>query len=126
MLARSLAAAAVAAASLAAAPSALGAISMPPPFPHEVIVFPERDFVAVDGWPANTGVRVDVLRNGVNVGTATWTTDAAGLAEINHPGGACWTGFTPDILPGDVVQAPADPNPANGDAPRLRPASGAQ
>src|SRR3954447_22575462 len=119
MLARSLVAVTAAVVSLVAAPSALAVISSPPAFPHEVTVFPERDFVAVDGWPANTGVRVDVLRNGVNVGTATWTTDAAGLAEINHPGGACWTGFTPDILPGDVVQATELANPANGDATRV-------
>src|SRR5437764_3446698 len=124
MFPRSLVAASLAAASLAvAAPSAPAAISMPPAFPHEVTVFPERDFVTVDGWPANTDVRVDVLRNGVNVGTATWRTDAAGLAEINHPGGACWTGFTPDILPGDVVQATELANPANGDATRVAPVS---
>src|SRR5437764_263987 len=122
MFPRSLVAASLAAASLAvAAPSAPAAISMPPAFPHEVTVFPERDFVTVDGWPANTDVRVDVLRNGVNVGTATWKTDAAGLAEINHPGGGCWTGFTPDILPGDVVQATEIANPANGDATRVAP-----
>ncbi|MBT2549123.1 Ig-like domain-containing protein, partial [Arthrobacter sp. ISL-65] len=26
-----------------------------------------------------------------------------GMAEVNHPGGGCWQGVTPDIRPGDVV-----------------------
>jgi hypothetical protein len=79
--------AAALAASLAVAAPAMGAISSPPAFPREVTVFPERDFVVVDGWPANQDVLIQVLRNGVVVGSATGTTDAAGLAEFNHPGG---------------------------------------
>jgi hypothetical protein len=97
--------AAAVAASLAVEAPALAAISSPPAFPREVTIFPERDFVVVDLWPANQPFRVEVLRNGVVIGTATGTTDADGLAEINHPGGFCWTGFTPDILPGDSVRA---------------------
>jgi large repetitive protein len=93
------------AASLAAESPALAAISSPPAFPREITVFPERDFAVVDLWPANQDFRMDVLRNGVVIGTAFGTTDAGGLAEVNHPGGFCWTGFTPDILPGDTVQA---------------------
>src|SRR3954454_20235840 len=91
----------IAAVSLAAllAPATASA-AFPPP-----TVFPERDFVAVEAWPANTPVRVEVVRNGVLVTTANSVTDADGLAEINHPGGACWNVFTPDILPGDVVRA---------------------
>src|SRR2546423_14479925 len=117
MLARSLAIATALAASLAAAPSALAAINTPPALPHDVTVFPMRDFVSVIENP-NTAIRVDVLRNGVNVGTATGTTDADGLLEVNHPGGVCWIGFTPDIMAGDVVQATEVANPANGDATR--------
>src|SRR4051812_2404546 len=97
--------AAALAASLAVAAPALGAISSPPAFPREVTVFPERDFAVVDGWPADQDFLLQVLRNGVVIGTATGTTDADGLAEVNHPGGFCWTGWTPDILPGDTVQA---------------------
>jgi hypothetical protein len=97
--------AAAVAASLVVAAPALGAISSPPAFPQEVTIFPERDFVVVDLWPANQDVLVQVLRNGVVIGSATAKTDGNGLAEINHPGGFCWTGFTPDILPGDTVQA---------------------
>src|SRR5256885_10318761 len=116
MFARCLAVATAFAAALAAAPPALAVISSPPAFPHEVTVFPQRDFVTVDGWPANTDVRVDVLRNGVNIGTAVGKTDATGLAEINHPGGFCWIGFTPDIMAGDVVQATRVDNPTVGDS----------
>src|SRR4051812_11572199 len=105
------------AASLAAAPSALAAISTPPALPHDVTVFPMRDFVSVIEDP-NTDIRVDVLRNGVNIGTATGTTGADGLLEVNHPGGVCWIGVTPDIMAGDVVQATEVANPANGDATR--------
>jgi hypothetical protein len=93
------------AAALAAESPALAAISSPPAFPREITVFPERDFAVVDLWPAHQDFRMDVLRNGVIIGTAFGTTDADGLAEVNHPGGFCWSAFTPDILPGDTVQA---------------------
>ena len=94
-----------AAAVFSAVQTAQAAVSSPPAFPREVTVFPERDFVVVDGWPGNTDFKIEVLRGGVVVGSALGTTDAAGLGEVNHPGGFCWTGFTPDILPGDVVRA---------------------
>src|SRR3712207_5740405 len=89
-----------------AAPAASAAVSSPPAFPQEVTVFPERDFAVVDGWPGNTDFKMEVLRGpgDVVVGTAFGTTDADGFAEVNHPGGFCWTGFTPDILPGDTVR----------------------
>src|SRR5947209_17329550 len=103
MLARTSAAICVLAAALASAPAALAVISSPPALPHDVTVFPERDFVSITVAP-NTADNVAVLRNGVTVGTASGTTDATGLLEVNHPGGMCWTGFTPDIRPGDVVQ----------------------
>src|SRR5205085_9060765 len=28
----------------------------------------------------------------------------AGIVEVNHPGGTCWFGTTPDIRPGDKVE----------------------
>jgi len=39
--------------------------------------------------------------------STTVTSDATGLAEVNHPGGACWTGTTPDMRPGDKVRITA-------------------
>jgi hypothetical protein len=35
--------------------------------------------------------------------SVTGTVGADGILEINHVGGSCWTGFTPDIRPGDTV-----------------------
>src|SRR3954462_10577217 len=45
-------------------PPAPASAAFPPP-----TVFPERDFIAVEYWPANTPVRVEVVRNGVLVTT---------------------------------------------------------
>ena len=28
----------------------------------------------------------------------------AGIVEVNHPGGGCWDGVTPDIRPGDIIR----------------------
>ena len=45
-------------------------------------------------------------------------TPGRGLVEINHPGGACWVGVTPDIRAGDVVRIT---NQVTGDGdPRSR------
>src|SRR5438477_1815001 len=82
---------------------ASAAVVSPPAPPHSIIVFPQRDFLSMVGDP-NTAVTVNLVRNGVVIGTASGTTDSAGVIEVNHPGGVCWTGFTPDILPQDVVQ----------------------
>ena len=45
-----------------------------------------------------------------------------GLVEVNHPGGACWFGQTPDIRPGDVVQIDivGGPNANTADATTVR------
>ena len=79
-----------------------------------ISVFHNIDFVATFGWPVGETVTVDVLRNGVVIGTETGPTfDAApdgGALEVNHgPLGApvdgdCWEGHTPDIRPGDLVR----------------------
>ena len=76
-----------------------------PPEVHSIGVFPERDFVSLEGFEANT-MTINVLRGGVTVGAAlNVTRNLDGLYEVNHPGGACWVGQTPDIRPGDVVRA---------------------
>ncbi|HET7195500.1 MAG TPA: chitobiase/beta-hexosaminidase C-terminal domain-containing protein [Nocardioides sp.] len=79
-------------------------IASPPVAPLEVVVFPERDFVVTEGGPGNTTLDFAIIRNGVTIGTASGTTDAAGLLEVNHPGGVCWQGVTPNIMAGDVLQ----------------------
>jgi Fibronectin type III domain/Chitobiase/beta-hexosaminidase C-terminal domain len=90
------------------------------------------DFVVLDfppdpndpsRYPANTNVRVDVLRGPENVvvGSTTQRLDNQGHLEINHVGGGqfgaggdCWgpstlnpnaPNVTPDILPGDTIQS---------------------
>jgi large repetitive protein len=85
-----------------------------PAQPLEVVVFPERDFVVTEGGPANLAVNFAIIRNGVTIGTASGTTDADGLLEVNHPGGVCWQGVTPNIRPGDVLRVTEQANPANG------------
>ena len=90
-------------------PSANAAV---PAFPDNIVVFPDRDFVTIEGYQDHLGetATVEVTRPGVGVVGSAQSVVAAGdvAFEINHPGGACWgagTGLnvTPDILPGDVV-----------------------
>ena len=107
-----LAAAAILALGVAAAS---GAVLEPPAAPHSIIAFPERDFVSATGYEdqKDTNVTVNVFRDGIIIGTAQHSVAAPdGLVEINHPGGGCWVGTTPDILPGDQVRI----TPASGDA----------
>jgi hypothetical protein len=76
------------------------------PLLKDVTVFPERDFVSIDGFPAGTELQV-VVRRGATatpvVGTARGTVGRGGVFEVNHPGGVCWSGQTPDIEPGDRI-----------------------
>src|SRR3954447_14169690 len=72
---------------------------------NQVIAFPERDFVSGDGFTAGAIVNYNVRHTNGSSYTASVRAGLDGLAEINHPGGACWTGTTPDIRAGDVVTA---------------------
>src|SRR3954447_3959622 len=83
-----------------------------PSFPDNVVVFPDRDFVTIEGYQDHIGevATVEVTRPGVGViGSAKGTVERGDVAfEINHPGGYCWgagTGLnvTPDIQAKDVV-----------------------
>lgn len=95
--------------SLFSIPAANAAV---PSFPDNLVVFPDRDFVTIEGYQDRIGqmATVQVRRPGVGVvGSAQSVVSAGDVAfEINHPGGVCWgagTGLrvTPDILPGDTV-----------------------
>ena len=45
------------------------------------------------------------MRGGNIIATSTpIVADSTGLAEVNHPGGACWEGMTPNIKPGDKIR----------------------
>lgn len=82
-----------------------------PTFPDNLVVFPDRDFITVEGYQDHIGetATVEVRRGGTVVGSAQGKVEAGDVAfEINHPGGYCWgagTGLnvTPDIQPGDHV-----------------------
>ena len=101
--------------------SAVG-INNPPVAPHSITSFPVRDFVSASGYAASDRPTVEVVRNGNVVGTATNlvplddpdTPGFDGIVEVNHPGGGCWQGFTPDIRANDVIRVLTAPG--TGDA----------
>ena len=88
-----------------------------PTFPDNIVVFPERDFVTVEGYQDHIGetALMEVTRPGIGVvGSARAVVAEGDVAfEVNHPGGACWgagTGLavTPDIQGGDIVSIKFD------------------
>lgn len=92
-----------------------------PAFPDNLVVFPNRDFIAVEGYQDHVGetATVEVTRPGVGVvGSAQGVVAEGDVAfEINHPGGYCWgagtnLNITPDIQPGDVVSIRFGDTPA--------------
>lgn len=77
----------------------------PPVSPHSLIGFPARDFISATGYTAGATYRFAVVRGGNIIATSTpVVADSTGLAEVNHPGGACWEGVTPNIKPGDKIR----------------------
>jgi hypothetical protein len=94
------------------------AVHEPPVAPIQIISFPARDFVSSSGFQASDTVDVQILRKEagalVLVSSTTWTPQDdpkatpgapfAGIVEVNHPGGACWDGTTPDMRAGDIVR----------------------
>src|SRR4051794_15830649 len=90
------------------------AAAVVPTAPDNLLVFPDRDFISVEGYANHAGEIATVtltrpsLGNKV-VGSAQARVSGGGVAfEINHPGGVRWGAgtslkVTPDILPGDVA-----------------------
>lgn len=84
-----------------------------PTFPNNIVVFPDRDFVSVEGYNdpfyAGQTALVEVTRGTTVIGSARAVISGTDVAfEVNHPGGVCWGAdtshqVTPDIRPGDVV-----------------------
>ena len=82
-----------------------------PTAPDNLLVFPNRDFITIEGYQSHAGevATIELTRAGKVVGSAQGTVSGGDVAfEVNHPGGVCWgagTGVnvTPDIVPGDVV-----------------------
>ena len=97
-----------------AAPSA-DCVSDPPaaaPTQVQIIAFPARDFTSASGYSEQDAtVAVEVIRNGFLISTANvipqddpTTPGFDGIVEVNHPGGGCWVGATPDLRTGDIVR----------------------
>jgi hypothetical protein len=98
-------------------------LNEPPAAPRIVGAFPERDFVSAEGYAPGQPVTINVLRklttlvsnaDGTTTAQDTFVTvgaaqnvpaNSSGIVEVNHIGGACWEGQTPDIRPGDIVRA---------------------
>ena len=90
---------------LSAAPQAQAAFT-PLPAPaggHNIFVLSSQDAITTQQSP-NAAVTVNVFRNGVQIATASGNADSTGLFQVNHPGGVCFAGSTPVLLPGDVAQ----------------------
>ena len=98
----------LAASMLVNVPAASAAV---PVFPDNVVVFPDRDFVSVEGFEGHGGqtATLEVIRAGTVMGSAKAVVSGTDVAfEVNHPGGVCWGAgttldVTPDIKAGDVV-----------------------
>lgn len=80
---------------------------------HQVILFPDRDFVSATGYAPGVPVSVTVTRGvpGTIVATATVTPADDlktpvfdGLVEVNHPGGGCWVAPGGGTPVGDILQ----------------------
>jgi hypothetical protein len=76
---------------------------------HVVAVLPATSGLELSGYQLGDTLNVHVIRNGVTIGSASGVTTpdrkAPGTGDLNIAGGAppCWTGSTPQILPGDEV-----------------------
>lgn len=80
-----------------------------PTAPSNILIFPNRDFVSVEGFADHAGetATLEITRAGNVVGSAQAQVSGGTVAfEVNHPGGVCWGNgtslkVTPDIRPGD-------------------------
>jgi hypothetical protein len=73
---------------------------------HEV--FTQSNLIALTSYPPDTQVKVEVVRRGVVIGSATKTTDGEGTIEMNHVGTEaddCFEGATsPDVRARDRIR----------------------
>src|SRR4051794_14120982 len=97
-------------------PAAAVPVNEPPAGGRAFTLFPSRDFVDVAGYAEDDRVTVEVIRDGNVISSAAGVApqdDPAtrrvfdGIVEVNHPGGYCWSGTTPELRAGDVVRATA-------------------
>jgi hypothetical protein len=84
-----------------------------PVFPENIVTFPNRDMITLEGFDVNHAGEAVVVRvhspAGVLMGATKGSINAAGAFEVNHPGGSCWGNdpsypkVTPNIVAGDKV-----------------------
>ncbi len=102
-----------------AAPLTVTTLHDPPRPGHDITAFPSRDFISVSGYGQDETVTVEVhhaTRGGAVVSSQAGlvpqddpaTAGFDGTVEVNHPGGGCWVGVTPDLVPGDLVRVVVD------------------
>src|SRR4051812_21583021 len=75
------------------AAGAIVASAAVPAFPDNLVLFPDRDFVSVEGFQGHAGetALVEIKRAGKLMGSAKAVVSGEDVAfEINHPGGVCW------------------------------------
>jgi hypothetical protein len=80
-----------------------------PNFPDNIVVFPDRDFITIEGYQDHIGetATIELTRGTTVIGSAQGVVAEGDVAfEINHPGGVCWGNgttlkVTPDIKAGD-------------------------
>jgi chitobiase/beta-hexosaminidase-like protein len=65
---------------------------------------PQTSTATFDGLPAGVPVTAELVRNGLVIGTAPGL-PLGTIFDVNAAPSACWAGFTPQILPGDVIRA---------------------
>jgi hypothetical protein len=91
---------------------------------QSIEVFTGSNLISLTGYPATTDVRVEVLRQGFVIGSATKTTDAAGVIEMNHIGAEANDCFdppsSPDVGPGDTIRTTVLPAGTNVDTSVVR------
>src|SRR3954471_1039645 len=75
--------------------------------------------ITLSGYPTGA-VPITVTRDGATIATGTANVDGTGVSNLNVDGIVapepldCWTGFTPDILPGDIINVGASAVPVGG------------
>ena len=101
-------------AAVAAVPLPTTVTHDPPVAPHSLTAFPARDFLSAEQTVGDTvvfEVTHSQARGGGTVASEPLVVDENGLAEVNHPGGACWDVVTPDIVAGDTVKVVVTSSP---------------
>ena len=107
-------------------PGALGmgvAQGAVPSFPDNIVVFPDRELVTIEGYQDHLGETaiVEVKRAGVVIGSAQSIVGPGDVAfEVNHPGGACWGRAPASRSPrtsGPATRSPSASVPVSRTAP---------